>query len=472
MRIYFLNAPAVGGTKYIREGRCMQSVSSWAAIWPPITLGILAAIAARKSDVCLVDCNVEDLNEKSLLEDIENFRPDAVVINTAFPTIDSDMDIARRIKEKNKDIKTIGFGVYFALLEKDSLRDYPHLDFAIFGEPEETFDELLDCLLDKGNNLEDIKGLIFRRNGQLIQNQTRPFIKDLDRLPYPGRDLFKNEKYILPHNGRAFALINTSRGCPYPCIFCIAPFYYGREIRRHSLKYVMDEIAECVKKYNIKDFLFWEEAFTLDKKYCLDLCEAIIKSNLNISWAATTRADAVDENVLYKMKEARCNLLGLGIESASQKILDTAKKQETLKDIERAVGLCRKVGIKTMGHLIFGLPGETKKSGEQTIKYALRLGLDYLQSYCAVPYPKTELWQIAKKNGWITTYKWSDYNFGGSSILNTDSIRPEEVNYLRDKAFRKFYLRPSFIMKQFFVISSPVQLLRSLNFLKWMRVKK
>jgi radical SAM superfamily enzyme YgiQ (UPF0313 family) len=182
-----------------------------------------------------------------------------------------------------------------------------------------------------------------------------------------------------------------------------------------------------VEKHNIDELLFWEEIFTLDKNRVVALCDAILRSNLSVHWAATTRVDLLDEDTLMAMKKAGCYLLGLGIESGDQAILNTAKKKQTIADVRRAVDLCKKVGIKTMGHFIFGLPGESKETANATIKFMLKLGLDYMQCYCAVPYPKTELGELAKKNSWIQAEKWSQYDFGGNSILHTDTMTPDET---------------------------------------------
>jgi radical SAM superfamily enzyme YgiQ (UPF0313 family) len=471
MKIFFVNAPTPDGEKYIREGRCMQSVDSWAAIWPPLTLAILATIAKKYGDVGLIDCNVEDLSAEETLQEVIIFQPDIVVVNSAFPSIESDDRFAKMVKQACANVTVLGFGVFFTLLEEKSLQDTDGYDIGIFGEPEETFDEFLNNYQKEGT-VKPISGLLWHEGETIKKGAPRPFIQDLDTIPMPSRDLFKNERYILPHNGHPFTLLNIARGCPYPCIFCIANVYYGKKSRLHSVDYVINEIETCITQHGIKDFLFWEEVFTLHKNFGTELCNEIIKKDLNISWATTTRADLVDEKILIKMKEAGCELLGLGIESCSQEILDNAQKQETVEQIKAAVDLCKKVGMPTMGHFIFGLPGETEQTAQQTIKYAGTLGLDYMQCYCAVPYPKTPLGELAKKSGWIIEgKKWSEYDFGGNSIMNIDTVTPDDITRFRQTAFRKFYLRPRMILQKLKMITSFKQLMQAADFLKWMRSK-
>lgn len=472
MKIYLLNgSPSPKGVKYIREGRCMQKTSSWSAVWPPISLAIIGALIGKNRDVRLIDCNVEPFNNKELLSDINEFNPNVLITSTGFPSIGEDMQIVADVKKMNPNIKTVGIGVYFTLLEEKSVDNYPQIDFACVGEPEFTVKELLDMLEAGKSDFSEVKGLIHRQGSKLVYNGPRDYIENLDVLPFPARGLLKNDKYTLPHNGHPFTLINFCRGCPYPCIFCIAPAYYGKKHRRHSIEYIIGEVKECIDKYNIKDFLFWGEAFTLDKKFCNTMCDRIMEEKLPIEWSTTTRADAIDEEMLTKMKKANCQLLGIGIESASQDILDRAKKQSRVEDVKKAVELCKKTGIRTMGHFIFGLPGETHQTAEATVRFVKELGLDYIQCYNAVPYPKTELWEYGKKHDLIKSSNWQDYDFGGNSIMATEALSPKDVDYYRVKTFKSFYLRLSFMLKQLLVIK-PRQFLKPFEFFNWINMKR
>jgi radical SAM superfamily enzyme YgiQ (UPF0313 family) len=171
------------------------------------------------------------------------------------------------------------------------------------------------------------------------------------------------------------------------------------------------------------------------------------------------------------MKDAGCMLLGLGIESCSQEILDRAKKNETVEQIVNAVNLCKKIKLPTMGHFIFGLPGETEETAQNTITSIRNLSLDYMQCYCAVPIPKTPLGQMALEKGWVKAKQWSQYDYGGRSVMDIGTVSPEDVDRYRDSAFRKFYFRPSYILKQLKVITSIRQLMQAASFAKWMKTK-
>jgi len=470
MKTYLLNPTLKDHTKFIREGRCMQKASSWATVWPPITLALLGTLAEKWGPVRLLDGDVESKTMDELLADMRAFAPELVVVNTGFPSIDSDMEIAKRIKDAFPQTLVLAFGVYFTMLAKEAFENYPFLDLCIVGEPEATFGELLQTLNEKQPALDRIQGLMYREGSDLRVNLPRPLLQDLDSLPLPDRALLKNERYRLPHNNQAFTLINTARGCPYPCIYCIVNTYYGRKVRRRSLPHILEEIQTCREKFGIQEFLLWEEVFSLDKDFVHEFCQALIDNRWDIHWAATTRVGALDEETLALMRRAGCYLVGLGIESGCQSILDAAKKKQTLEETRRAVRLAKQAKIQTMGHFIFGLPGETRETAEQTIRFMLDLDLDYMQSYCAVPYPKTELGEMAKARGWIRADKWSEYDFGGNSILQTDTMTREDVDYFRRKAFRSFYFRPGYILKKIFHDISLRQTLRLANFGDWMNL--
>ena len=418
----------------------------------------------------VVDGNVEKLTLDDLLRDIGERRAGLVVVNSGFPSIDGDMAVAKAIKERFPQTKIAAFGVYFTMLEKQGLENYPFLDFTLVGEPEDTLEELLAALDDGAADLRAIRGLAWHAAEGIVFNAPRPLIEDLDRLPLPDRSFLKNDRYRLPHNNRVFTLIPSGRGCPYVCTCCIVNAYYGRKARKRSVEGIIREIQECVSKYGIDEFLFWEEVFMLDKNHVLAVCQAIEAAGLKIHWAATMRVTNVEEDVLRAMKRAGCYLLGLGIESSSQTILDNVKKRQTVEDTRRAVACCRKVGIQSMGHFIFGLPGESKETAEQTIRFMLDLDLDYMQSYSAVPFPKTELGELAKARGWIRADRWSQYDTGGDSIMCTDQLTCEDVTLFRKRAYRRFYFRPTYIFRQMFSHVSVARWLRMLKFVGWMRV--
>ena len=474
LRVSLLNPPPYLGEKYIREGRCMQSVDSWATPWPPLSLAILAAQARELGhQVDLFDANVEDpgFGIPETVARVAAHAPDLVVVNMAFPSIDGDNETARAIKRACPEAVMLGFGLFFTLLDEEAMRACPVMDYGITGEPEATFEALLRRM-SGGQELPGMRGLLWREGDQVRKGHARPYIEELDTLPLPARDLFRCERYLMPHNGRRYTLINVARGCPYACTYCIAPFFYGKKHRTHSVDYLIREMEQCQRELGITGFLFWEEIFTLDRPFVVELCEAIIAQGWDIEWASTTRADCLDLELLKLMRRSGCTLMGLGIETCEQSILDSTGKRMTVEKIREGVEMMQAADIKVMAHFMVGLPGETRETVDRTIRYATTLDPDYLQVYAAVPWPKTAFGEQARERGWITASSWADYDTGGRSIVEVPGISSAEVDAARERLYRAFYLRPGYVLRQVReLIKHPRQIKQAIRFLQWIKHK-
>jgi radical SAM superfamily enzyme YgiQ (UPF0313 family) len=472
MKILILNPPKYNNQYFIREGRCMQTKSSWAALWPPLSLSYIAAFLRKtRFEVKLLDCIASDINFSLLKRVISEFRPALLVINSAFPTIYSDLKVATIAKNIDRQINTVLIGMVPTLLEDTIFKEYIDLDFLVVGEPEWAVKNLAETL-DGIGEIKNIFGLMIQKNGTIIRNPQQNFLaNNINELPFPARDLLDNSKYILPINGEKFTLLSVGRGCPYSCTFCIANIFYGKIFRKRPVVSVVDEIEECVNRFKINNFLFWGETFTLDKKYAISISDEIIKRKLRIKWATTCRADTIDSEMLSKMRASGCNMLSIGIESITDNILGIVKKGLSFDDIKKAIGVIKNAGIRAMGHFIFGLPFQTEKDCLDSIKFSIKSELDYAQFYCAVPYPKTELGKLASEKGWIKKdIRWSDYDLS-KSIMSNGILRPEEITNFRNLAYRRFYLRPRMFLQAFKEINSLSSIVKISDFLKWIKTR-
>lgn len=471
MKALVVNPPAYNKQDYIREGRCMQAKSSWAALWTPLTLAYIAA-GLRQSGhrIRLVDCIALKLNVNDLLNISRDFKPDLIVMNTAFPSLKGDMATATALK-KGDGVKIAAVGLCVTLLDRQFLEKFRDINFAIIGEPEWAVRNLV-TVLEKNEPLNTVQGLIFWEGKKVIENKPQDFsANNPNALPFPARDLLDNSAYTLPVTGEKFTLLSVGRGCPYSCTYCIANVYYGKKFRKRAVTSIVDEIEECVNKYGISNFLFWGESFTMDPDYGAAICDEILKKGLNIKWSTTSRVDTLNKRLLSKMKKAGCLMLGLGIESVEQGILDGAKKGITLEDTKNAIRIVKEAGIQAMGHFIFGLPGDTKKTARETIDFALDSGIEYAQFYCAVPYPKTELGELAKAGNWIESEDYSDYDLN-KSVMHNETLTVKEIMKLRDSAYRKFYMRPKMIIRTIKNAGSLSSFFSVLNFFKWIKPKR
>ncbi|MCK9604034.1 MAG: B12-binding domain-containing radical SAM protein [Candidatus Omnitrophica bacterium] len=446
MKVYLINPPSSNGIKMVREGRCMQRKGAWTTVWPPITLATMAAMLLKEGiEARLNDCIVEDIDYKKLKLKIAEFKPDLVVITTATASINSDLYCAGIAKELSSGIKTLAFGLHPTVLPDESFLLEPSLDFVIRGEPEFCLLELVRAL-KQGGGFAQIKGLSYRDDSKIEHNPNRGFNDDLNELPFPAWELVDIRNYPLPLSGEPFLLVTTSKGCPHSCVFCPAKPYYGSRIRFRDVKLVVDEICYIKEKLGVSQFLIWSESFTEDKGYVMKLCDEIARRNLKISWACNSRVDKVDLEILRAIKKAGCWMIGFGVESGAQEILDNVNKGTTIKQIEDAIDWSSSAGLEVTAHVIFGLPGETLATGLKTIKWLNKLKIDYAQIYCAVPWPSTPLYPIAKEKGWLTTGDWQLYE-QNHYILDMGTITKDEVEYLRRLAMRKFYLSPARIFK-------------------------
>ena len=388
MNILLLNPPTYDNRAFIREGRCNQEKGVWSTLWPPVTLATAAAVLEKSGHrVDILDCAAIGMTLKQLLERIKKERFSLIVWATATPSIRSDLELATKIKAFASNVKTGAFGTHVTALADKCLRESPHLDFIIRNEPEASVGALANAL-ESGNGPQGLLGISFREeNGEIFHNQARPFINDLDKMPFPAWHLLDLEKYRLPLTGDKFLILAPLRGCPYPCIFCTARTYYGKKIRRKSVPRTISEIEKGMKDFNIHQFFIWADTFTADRGYVIEFCTNILKKDLHIGWTCNSRVDTVDEILLNTMKRAGCWMISFGIESGDQTILEKCGKKTTVEQCRNAVRMAKTAGIRTAAHFVLGLPGETPRTLEKTIKLALELDPEVVQFYCAVPFP-------------------------------------------------------------------------------------
>ncbi len=317
----------------------------------------------------------------------------------------------------------------------------PFIDYVIIGEPELTLKEILEGVPNK-----DILGICYSENHQGIKNELRPFNEDLDNLPFPARHLVDNSIYRRPDNGQVQGVIKVSRGCPYHCFFCLATPVSGAKVRMRSAENIIAEIKECVEKYNIKNFLFWSDIFNINRDWTIDLCKKIIESGLKITWSANTRANTMDDEMASYMYKSGCRLVSIGVESGSQEILDNIGKKITLDEIRNTVKVLKKNKIKIYNYFVIGLPWETEKTVEETIRFAIELDSNFISFYTAAPLPGTRFFAYAMMNKLVT----ENLDFNNAYYIPTvrsHELSKERIFELHKQAVRRFYLRPKFILK-------------------------
>ena len=285
----------------------------------------------------------------------------------------------------------------------------------------------------------------------MVNTGARKLIENLDELPQPARHLVPVEKYwsVLSRN-RPITTLMTSRGCPYKCIFCDRP-HLGKTFRWRSAKNVVDEMEECIK-LGIRELVLYDDTFTVKKQRVHEVCDEIIRRKLNIYWDVRARVNGMDEEILKKMRRAGCIRIHFGVESGNKEILRILKKGITLEEVSVAFKAARKAGITTLGYFMIGNPSEKRAQMLQTIEFAKSLKADYVHISLATPFPGTALYSMGLEKGLLKYDYWREFARNPTSqfvpLFWEEHLNRDELIEMLRYAYRNFYSRPSYILKQ------------------------
>jgi len=338
------------------------------------------------------------------------------------------------------------------------MEECKYIDIIVKGEGEETTRELIENI-EKGTSLNGVKGITFREKNEIIDTEPRPFIKNIDDIPFPSRDLLPMHLYKF--NGVKYTTMLTSRGCPFKCSFCSSSRLFGGYWRGRSPENVLEEMKTVYEEYGIRNIEFMDDTFTLNQERAEKICDEIIKQGWDISWGASSRVDTLSKRLVEKMKKAGCWIIFLGIESGSQKILDAIGKRITLEQVKKAVKILKDAGIQVLGSFIIGFLQDTTETIKETIKFAKSLNLNYAEFSILTPYPGTPIFDYAKKHGMLLTEDWSKYT-AVEPIVKIEGVSEKEIKALFQKAYITFYLRPRIVIewlknKQFSFMKSGIK---------------
>ncbi|WP_321504057.1 B12-binding domain-containing radical SAM protein [uncultured Methanoregula sp.] len=412
--------------------------------FPPLNLAFLAAYAERKGHtVIIIDGEVEGLSINAMVERVQNFNPDLIGITATTPFYHIAVELGNALKKVINAPICIG-GPHITILKEKSFEK--SFDYAFINEADNSWNEFLDKF-EKNGNIEDVKGLLLRKENEVIFTGAPTPCKDVNKIVIPARHLLKNELYNLGtiKGLKKFTTIMTVRGCPFNCIFCSTKVF-GKDIRRRSPELVIREIKECIDKFGIEHFMFLDDTLTLHRQHIMDICDLIIKENLNITFEGSTRANLVDEELIKKMTDAGLIRLSFGLESVDETIRETMKKMVPLESYIVANKLTNKFGIETLNSCMIGLPGESYETVKKTLAF-LRRSKEIKQANIsiAVPYPGTELFEMAKngENGLkLETEDFSKYRRYNAAVMTVGELSPEKLLDIQNEAFASIYLAP------------------------------
>jgi anaerobic magnesium-protoporphyrin IX monomethyl ester cyclase len=419
MRVCLINPP-----------RIQPKVWGKPNVVPPIGLAYVAAVLEKDHDVCIIDAPTEGrgnlkevdgttyrvgLSNKEMADRVRRWSADVVVIEIPFSGwAKAAFEVASVVKGVDESIVTVLMGLHPSARPEDCLEN-SDVDFVVIGEPENTVFELVDALEKDAGGFKDISGIGFVKDGVPVFTSPRPVIEDLDSLPFPARHLLPMAQYFAvvkenPLRGevsKPWTLVVTSRGCPYECVFCTHHVVWGRKWRGRSPENVVDELEKVITAYGVQQVDFLDDNMTLDKVRMERICDLIVERGLRFEWFTPNgvRADTLDEKLLRKMKRSGCKKIRVAPESGVQRVVDQIiGKNLDLKSVERAVALCKKVGIKVGCFFVIGLIGETKEDIKATITFAYKLrqlGADSFIFSIATPVYGTRLYEEAKRGGFL-----------------------------------------------------------------------
>lgn len=338
-----------------------------------------------------------------------NTKFDLIGMTVFSPVYFEVVSIFKRIKKQQPETPVCLGGPYVTTIMQDVFKETP-ADFAVYGEGEITFSELIKLLKNNGKP-EDIDGLMYKTpSGEIITNPPRQQIKNLDSIPLPAYDIYPMQKYPLHR-------IVSSRGCPYTCAFCNSSSIWGDKWRKRSAENIMEEIDMLVKNYGKKIFIFGDNSFNIDKQRVEEFCDLLIKNKTRILWSASIRADIITQPLADKMKAAGCYNVAIGIESANNEVLKHINKRSTIQEIGEGIKIFKNAGIEVLGQFVIGSPHDTLETVTESIEWAKNSECDFVNFYSVLPFKGTPQWDYVNEHG----------HFFSDTIHHFHSINPRIV---------------------------------------------
>ncbi|MBI4654996.1 MAG: radical SAM protein [Nitrospirae bacterium] len=466
-----------------------RTASSQINYWQPLgTLYVASCLLAAGHEIKLL--NGAFMTHAEILNRVSIYKPDFVgIYSTTFgwkKAIYTASEIRRitppilplfkgRSKEGFPRPYIVVGGPYPIAMQEKCLTDTIAIDAVVTGEGELTVPEIIEHI-QKGKSLNGVEGIIYRKGEKIIKNPPRQLISDLNSVPFPARELLGDANLYIPppatYKRKPVAVVMTSRGCNRYCIYCFQMDKTRKSgIRYRSVENVLEEIELCIKQ-GFREIKFIDDTFAADYQRAMQIAEEIKACRLDFTWFASACVNQVDKPLLKAFKDAGCWAILLGAESGVQKNLNALRKGITLQQTRNAVKWAKDVGIKVSTPFMFGIPGETFEEGLKTIEFAIDLNPDIANFHAITPFPGTELYDDVEKYGTISV-QLTDFTYQGAAFI-PHSMTREEILRLRQIAFKRFYSRPSFILRRLIELRNLNDLkvaAKGLNSLFWLWTK-
>ena len=446
MNVLLINPPV---PNILRES-LPSAVEDDSGVFPPLGLLYLAAYA-EKVDNCRVqvlDCQAEQIGHDALPAALRKAAPDVVGIQAMTFTLIDAAIVAKTVRQECPDAFIVFGGPHPTLYPEESIR-IPEIDAVIPGEGEFLFADLLRAL-HNGQTPETVPGVLTKRRPHFTMGLK--YIHDLDVLEMPARHLINPEKYTSPLAIKnPLTTLMSSRGCPARCIFCDRP-QMGKRFRMRSAVKVVSEMRSCYDQFGIHEFLFYDDTFTINKQRVLDICDLLIREDMQIYWDIRARIDTMTPEMLRKLKQAGCHRIHYGVESGSPRIQKRLKKNLDLTSVRDVFKLTQDIGIEVLGYFMIGCPDETEEDLQATLDLIQTLPMDYAHIAIFTPYPGTEIYHEALDTGIYDHDFWKE--FASNPVKDftpkywNQYFSDQELLAYMKQAYGRFYRRPSYIVKR------------------------
>lgn len=450
MNVYLLNLPFI--EHFVRCGRWQGVAARGGTFYYPIWLAYAAGVLENEGhEIRLVDAVAWKWDLKRVKQDAKEFGPDLVVADSNFSSLSNDCSAVKSLKDDTGAV-TVLVGPPVSQFPERILK-YGGMDLVARFEYDFTLKDIAEAV-EAGKGPEAIRGISYKKDGRITHNPDRESMtsEELDLIPFVSK-VYKNHldigDYFLGHTLYPMVQVFTGRGCPYQCIFCSWPkTLMGRRYRVRNAENVVDEFEYIAKELpKVKEIFIEDDTFTIDRARIRAICEEIRRRDLNITWSCNARAN-LDYESMRTLKEAGCRLLDVGYESGSDIILKNIKKGITTEESRRFTGDAKRAGLMVLADFIFGMPGETVETAEQTIRFAKEIGPNIVQFAVATPIPGTEFYDYVKKNGFLLADDLEeslDAEGFQRCIVSYPEFTKENIESYVDKALKEYYLSLSYI---------------------------
>lgn len=416
--------------------------------YPPLGLMYIASMLKNNGyDVKILDCVPMNIGYNEIKDIVREYNPFVVGISTYTMSMVDVLETARIVKEVNPEIYTVLGGHHTLLYPRQSAK-YPNVDFILIGEADYTFSQLVELLENKVSydELLEVPGIGFYRDGKERINYKREIIQNLDDLPIPDRNLLPKELYkSAVGRNKMVATVMSSRGCPFKCTYCYTP---SKKYRSRSTQNIIEEVKYLIS-LGYKEIFFFDDLFALQPQKVIDFAQALVRENIKIDWSFRGRINTVTKEMIDEAAKAGIHRIQFGIESGVDKTLIRVRKGITTEQTKKVIKWCKEAKITTIGNFMIGLPDETEQDINQTLIFSRKIGLNYAQYSILVPYPFTAIYEEGLQKGVFSKDYWLEFAENPYKVKPefkveywTENVSEEYLFETIKKSFKRFYFRP------------------------------